>query len=203
MAVKTKKSSSPAFPANAIKAELPSVLLPELATLVDAPPNDPFEWVYEIKFDGYRILTRIEREKATLFTRKLNDWSNRLPHIVKAIGEMHLADCWLDGEIVVPNEHGIPDFPALQNAFGNSRTKAIVYYVFDVLFYDGHDLRACSLTQRREFLKALLEKRVTETIRFSEMFDVPAGEILRSACKMGLEGVIESPRVSWRLFDLS
>ena len=79
------------LPGNTIKADLPLTLQPQLATLVDGPPSDPAEWTYEIKFDGYRILTRIDGKKIQLFTRNGNDWSHKLPHIVKAIGEMGLA----------------------------------------------------------------------------------------------------------------
>ncbi|PTR17216.1 DNA ligase D [Nitrosospira sp. Nsp2] len=97
---------------------------------------------------------------------------------------------WLDGEVMVLNENGLPDFQALQNAFDSSRTQNIIYYVFDVPFYDGHDLRATLLVERREFLKQLFATRSSETVRFSATFDVPASEIIVSACRMGLEGLI-------------
>ena len=74
------------LPGNAIKTALPLTLQPQLATLVDGPPSDPIAWMYEIKFDGYRILTRIEGKKIQLFTRNCNDWSHKLPALVKAIG---------------------------------------------------------------------------------------------------------------------
>ena len=138
-----KKSSSglPDLPENARKADLPLTLQPQLATLVDEPPSDPAEWTYEIKFDGYRILTRIDGERVQLFTRNGNDWSHKVAHIVKAIGALGLQSGWLDGEVIVPDERGIPDFQELQNAFDTSRTKSIIYYVFDVPFYAGFDLK--------------------------------------------------------------
>ncbi|WP_231623593.1 ATP-dependent DNA ligase [Nitrosospira briensis] len=105
------------MPGNALEADLPHALKPQLATLVDGPPNDPAEWTYEIKFDGYRILTRIDGEKVQLFTRNGNDWFHKLTHILKAIGAMGFKSGWFDGEVVVPDEKGIPDFQALQNAF--------------------------------------------------------------------------------------
>jgi bifunctional non-homologous end joining protein LigD len=185
-----QKTPSPRLLRNAIKADLPLTLQPQLATLVDAPPPDPGEWIYEIKFDGYRILSRIDGEKIQLFTRNGNDWSHKLPHLVKAIGKMGFKCGWLDGEVMVLNDNGIPDFQALQNAFDSSRTQNIIYYVFDVPFYDGHDLRSVPLLERREFLRQLFAARSSETIRFSATFDVPASEIIVSACRMGLEGVI-------------
>jgi bifunctional non-homologous end joining protein LigD len=186
----------PALPGNAIKAALPPMLQPQLATLVDGPPSDPAEWLYEIKFDGYRILTRIDAGKIQLFTRNGNDWSHKLAHLVKAIGEMGLSNGWLDGEVMVLNENGIPDFQALQNAFDSSRMNAIIYYVFDIPFYDGYDLRTSTLAERRECLKTLFETRSSETIRFSATFDVPASDIIASACRMGLEGVIGKRKTS-------
>ena len=178
------------LPGNAIKAALPLTLQPQLATQVDGPPNDPVAWMYEIKFDGYRTLTRIEGKKIQLFTRNGNDWSHKLPALEKAVGKMGLNDGWLDGEIIVPNENGIPDFQALQNAFDTSRTQSIIYYLFDIPFYDGYDLRNVPLVERREFLRRLLEAPLPAMVRFSETFDAPPGDIVTSACRMGLEGVI-------------
>jgi bifunctional non-homologous end joining protein LigD len=186
----TKKASSPDLPVTAIKADLPLTLQPQLATLVDAPPPDPGEWTYEIKFDGYRILSRMHGEKIQLFTRNGNDWSHKLLHLVKAIGQMGLKGGWLDGEVMVFNDNGISDFQALQNAFDSSRTQNIIYYVFDLPFYDGHDLRSVPLVERREFLRQLFATRSSGTVRFSATFDVPAREIIVSACRLGLEGVI-------------
>ncbi len=130
----------PSLLQNAAECELPVALKPQLATLVDVPPNDPAEWTYEIKFDGYRILARIDGAKIQLFTRNGNDWSHKLPHLVKAIDGMGLKNGWLDGEVIVPNEHGIPDFQSLQNAFDSSRTQSIIYYIFDIPFHNGYDL---------------------------------------------------------------
>jgi bifunctional non-homologous end joining protein LigD len=186
----TKKAPSLDLPGNAIKAELPLTLQPQLATLVDAPPPDPGEWTYEIKFDGYRILSRMDGEKIQLFTRNGNDWSHKLPHLVKAIDGMGFKNGWMDGEVMVLNDIGTPDFQALQNAFDSSRTQNIIYYVFDLPFYDGSDLRSVPLVERREFLKQLFATRSSGTVRFSATFDVPASEIIVSACRMGLEGVI-------------
>ena len=102
--------NEPAVPENAVKADLPHSLRPQLATLVDGPPNDPAEWSYEIKFDGYRMLTRIDGRDIKLFTRNGNDWSEKLPHLLKAMGKMRLKSGWLDGEIVVLNDKNIRIF---------------------------------------------------------------------------------------------
>ncbi len=194
-----------ALPGQAIAADLPHTLRPELATLVDSPPEDADEWIYEIKFDGYRILTRIEGDKVQFFTRSGLDWSHKLPELVKAICRIKLKPGWLDGEITVLDEKGTPDFQALQNAFDSSRTGVIVYYLFDLPFYDGHDLRKVPLIERRKLLQAILKAPLPDEIRLSDNFDVPPGDILASACKLGLEGIIgkrrNAPYVSQRSPD--
>ena len=107
---------------------------------------------------------------------------------------MQLPPGWYDGEIVVPNEAGVPDFGALQRAFETGRTHAIVYYLFDLPFFDGRDLRALPLELRRETLRDALQRAPvaarSEAVRFSEGFDAAPDSVLASACKLGLEGVI-------------
>jgi bifunctional non-homologous end joining protein LigD len=183
------------WPDGAVEAEPPPKLAPVLATLVDGPPPDPGDWVYEIKFDGYRLLARIEGKTARLFTRNGHDWSDRMPHLVRALQRMKLKPGWLDGEIVVLDEAGRTDFQALQSAFDSTRTQDIVYFLFDLPYYDGHDLRAVPLVERRALLERLLADPPPE-IRFSAVFDAPPQDIVASACRIGLEGVIGKRRDS-------
>ncbi len=191
-----RKGTKTTLPDNARKAELPRTLTPELATLVDEPPVDPEEWIYEIKFDGYRMLSRIEGGEVRLITRNGNDWSHKLPHLIKALGKLKLKSSWLDGEIAVLDENGIPDFQSLQNAFDSAHTESIIYYLFDVPFYEGYDLRDASLVERRALLQKLFEAHAPDEIRFSDVFDVSPAEILDSACRLGLEGVIGKRKTS-------
>ena len=171
------------------KTALPATLAPQLATLVDAiPPGS--DWLYEIKFDGYRLLTRVHGSSVRCFTRNGNDWSEKLPKLVEAIRACKLKPCWLDGEIVVLDDNGVPDFQALQNAFASKRTSALTYFVFDLPFDDGEDLRARPLTERRERLQALLAKKPQALIRFSESFAGDPAALLASAREAGLEGLI-------------
>ena len=190
------------LPAGAKKAALPEALSPQLATLVAEPPADD-GWIYEIKFDGYRVLARISGDDVRLFTRRGNDWSERMPALVEAVRKLGLGSAWLDGEIVVTGSNGAPDFNALQNAFDSSRTGAIQYYLFDLPYCEGYDLRQVPLVERRAVLAALLDKSPpSEHIRFSENFDASAAELLQNACRMRLEGMIgkraDSPYVSKR-----
>ncbi|SOD41419.1 ATP-dependent DNA ligase LigD phosphoesterase module /ATP-dependent DNA ligase LigD polymerase module [Nitrosovibrio sp. Nv4] len=192
----SRKKQKTGLPENVVKADLPHTLRPQLATLVDGPPNDADEWIYEIKFDGYRMLTRIDARSVRIFTRNGHDWSHKMPSLVEAIGKMRLKPGWLDGELVVLNEKGIPDFQALQNAFDSSRTQDIIYYFFDVPFYDGYDLRGVPLVERRALLKTLFETPPVEKIRFSDIFDASPHDIIASACRLGLEGVIGKRKTS-------
>ncbi len=183
-----RRSPRPAPPSR--KTALPDALKPQLATLVDAPPRDPEHWLYEIKFDGYRLLARIQKGRIQLYTRNGNDWTDRLSGLAKQLKTAKLPDGWYDGEIVVLDDHGLPDFQALQNAFDQSRTQAIVYYLFDLPFCDGMDLRQEPLVARRQKLQQWLLNVKDDSIRFSDTFDVSGRDIVASACKLGLEGVI-------------
>ncbi|ORL62962.1 DNA ligase D [Pseudomonas putida] len=185
------------------KAELPEHLQPQLATLVDSPPAG--DWRYEVKFDGYRILARIDGEDVRLFTRNGHDWSEKMPHQVQALRALKLGSAWLDGEVVVAGENGMADFQALQNAFDTAHDEHIVYYLFDLPFLGGQDLRQVPLQDRRETLRQLLEGRESEQVRFSADFDQPVDSLLDSACQLQLEGLIgkraDSPYVGRRSSD--
>jgi bifunctional non-homologous end joining protein LigD len=182
------KSAALPLPKAAKAAALPLTLAPQLATLVDAVPAGQ-GWIYEVKFDGYRILARIDGEEVRLFTRNGNDWTSRLSHLAVAIGKLGLDNGWLDGEIVVFDERGQPDFQKLQNAFEEKRTSRIEYYLFDLPFANGRDLRPTALLERRAALEKLLKKPPTG-IHFSAAFDVPAKKLFEHACEMHLEGLI-------------
>ncbi len=190
------KTNSPALPEGAARAALPETLSPQLATLVDGPPGDPENWVYEIKFDGYRLLTRIEGRDIRLITRNGNDWSDKLAALQKAVTQCGLPDGWYDGEIVVLNDAGVPDFGALQQSFDASKTGNIIYYLFDLPFFNGHDLRQVPLEARRALLQEAMAGQTSGAVRFSNVFDASAESVVTSACRLGLEGVIGKRRDS-------
>lgn len=196
-AASRKRATSPA------KTALPDHLQPQLATLVDSPPSG--DWHYEVKFDGYRILARIDGDDVRLFTRNGHDWSAKMPHQVQALRKLKLKSAWLDGEMVVTGDNGVADFQALQNAFDTERDEQISYYLFDLPFFDGQDLRQTPLQARREQLAKLLKKDRSDVLNFSADFDEPVQSLLDSACRLGLEGLIgkrlDSPYVSRRSND--
>ncbi|WP_060517790.1 DNA ligase D [Pseudomonas sp. NBRC 111134] len=170
------------------KVPLPAQLSPQLATLVDSPPSG--DWRYEVKFDGYRILARIEGDDIRLFTRNGHDWSSKMPRQIAALRELGLDAAWLDGEMVVADENGAADFQALQNAFDTEHDEAITYYLFDLPFLGGQDLRQVALQGRRDTLRQLLERDESGVLKFSADFDEPVQSLLDSACRFELEGLI-------------
>ncbi|KQQ36188.1 ATP-dependent DNA ligase [Duganella sp. Leaf126] len=176
------------------KADLPEKLSPQLATLVDAPPSDPDAWLFEIKFDGYRILARVEGKDIRLITRNGNDWTHKLQPLHKALAAMKLPTGWYDGEIVVHDEAGRPDFGLLQNAFDAEAPGDIVYFVFDAPFLDGRDLRDTALEARRAALEAVLAQRPSDMVRYSAALAAAPEDMVAAACSMGLEGIIGKRR---------
>jgi bifunctional non-homologous end joining protein LigD len=177
-------------PAGARKAALPDALQPELATLVDSPPGDAENWIYEIKFDGYRMLTRVEDGELKLLTRNGNDWTAKLGQLARALKSMELPDGWYDGEIIMPGDRVPADFQALQGAFDSARTGDIVYYLFDLPYCAGYDLRDVPLLERRAVLERIVQRKPHPKVRFSAVFDARGEDVLSSACQLGLEGVI-------------
>ncbi|HEX5130210.1 MAG TPA: DNA ligase D [Usitatibacter sp.] len=178
-----------AIPAQAVKAKLPLALAPQLATLVDAPPKGE-GWLYEVKFDGYRIVARIEGDDVRLFTRNGNNWTSRMPVVRDELAKLGLASAWLDGEVVVLDAKGNPSFQLLQNAFDSSKTRDMVFFVFDLPHFGGYDLTRVPLVERRKVLEAALAPVATNHVRYSETFDAPVEQLLEGACRKGLEGLI-------------
>ena len=177
------------IPKQAVKARLPLALAPQLATLVDAPPKGE-GWLYEVKFDGYRVLARIEGDDVRLFTRNGNDWTARMPVLHRELRKLGLASAWLDGEVVVLDPKGNPSFQLLQNAFDSSKTSNMVFFVFDLPHFGGYDLTRVPLVERRKVLEAALASAATPHVRYSETFEGPVEELLEGACRKGLEGLI-------------
>jgi len=176
--------------AGAVRAPLPDKLKPQLATLATGVPALG-EWLYEIKFDGYRIMARIDNGKATLITRGGHDWSRKMPGLVDELESLGLDSAWLDGEIVALDENSRPSFDRLQKAFdGRNSSDGIDYFLFDVPYFEGYDLREVALVERRRLLKALLEGKASKHVRCSADFAGDPGAVLASACRLRLEGVM-------------
>ena len=169
---------------------MPDFVAPQLCTSVDRPPGGE-GWCHEIKFDGYRVQLRIEDGEATLKTRKGLDWTDKFQAIAKEGSS--LPDALIDGEIVALDHNGVPDFSTLQAALSDGKTDNLIFFAFDLLFADGMDLRRVPLGQRKQQLKQLLERRPkgnAKLIRYVEHFESGGDAILKSACKLSLEGIV-------------
>jgi bifunctional non-homologous end joining protein LigD len=177
----------------AVRRALPAALAPQLATLSKALPTAG-DWIYEIKFDGYRLLARIERGRAKMLTRRGLDWTHKFQGIADELETLGLAAAWLDGEAVVLDAQGRPHFNALQNALDAARNDAVVYYLFDAPFVNGLDLRQVPLHLRRALLRQLVAGHEGSRVRFSEDFAADAAQVLQTACDLELEGVIAKRR---------
>jgi bifunctional non-homologous end joining protein LigD len=168
---------------------LPELILPQAATLVDrVPPGD--DWLHEIKYDGYRITCRIDTEKGggRFFTRKGYDFTDRLPNLRQAVARLPLTQAWLDGEIVVFTREGRSDFHALQNAFRYGNDRNVVYLVFDLMNYQGYDLRPAPLSERKGLLAELLPRM--EELRYVDHLVGHGAEFFEAACSQRLEGIV-------------
>lgn len=185
---RARKKADQVTLSGAKSAALPESIKPQLATLVESVPDG--DWRYEVKFDGYRIMARIDSGKVQLFTRNGHDWTAKMPQQAEALAGLGLESAWLDGEVVVPNEDGTPDFQALQNAFEVGRSGTIVYYLFDLPYLNGMDLREVPLEERRAALSQVLEHNDNDLLRFSADFTEQPESVLESACQMKLEGLI-------------
>ena len=169
---------------------MPAFVAPQLCKLVDRPPAEP-GWVHEIKFDGYRMQLRTAAGVAGLRTRKGLDWTAKFAAIAKAASS--LADCLLDGEIVALDHAGAPDFAGLQAALASGKTDDLVFFAFDCLYTDGLDLRPSPLSERKGVLAntlGILSAPAARRLRFVEHFEMAGEAVLRSACKLDLEGVV-------------
>jgi bifunctional non-homologous end joining protein LigD len=169
-------------------SRLPDFIKPQLCESVDRPPDGP-GWAHEIKFDGYRIQLRIENGKATLKTRRGLDWTKKFAAIADTADR--LPDGIIDGEIAALDANGAPDFVALQAALSERKTEHLIFFAFDLLFEGREDMRMRALSERKAILKKLLAGSADrQIIQFVEHFETGGEAVLRSACKMALEGIV-------------
>src|SRR5258708_27546017 len=178
---------------SAKRSPLPEFIPPQLAISVDQPPVGS-GWAHEVKFDGYRLQLHHHDGRVTVMSRSGLDWTARFPEIAAAMEPFE--DTIIDGEAVAVSHGNLPGFSALQVALRDGRTERIVFYAFDVLFVDGVDLRPRALVERKAELHRLLAA-ASGPISYVEHFTTPGDAVLRSACKMALEGgvskLLDSP----------
>jgi len=158
---------------------------PMLATLVDKPFEDE-GWIYEIKWDGYRAIAFMNKGKTVLKSRNNISFEEKFGPVYEALQQWNI-NAIVDGEIVVLNEKGIPDFEDLQN-WSRDGKGTLAYYLFDILWMDGKDLTSLPLTERRSILKSIMPE--DNTIQFSDDFKTSAKELLQQVKQKGLEGIM-------------
>ena len=192
-ALRNQKSTRAKPPAEAKPtqvAEMPDFIEPQLCHLVSRPPTE-VGWVHEIKFDGYRIQARISGGKAVLRTRNGLDWTHKFSTIATVCNG--LPDAIVDGEIVALDANGAPDFAALQAAISEENTANLVFFVFDMLFATGENLRTLPLFERKQRLEAMLAilpRKGGSLLRYVDHFETGGDAVLLSACKLSLEGIV-------------
>jgi bifunctional non-homologous end joining protein LigD len=163
---------------------LPKRLQPMLATLTDAPFDDP-DWVFEDKFDGFRMVAEIRRGKVALYSRNGKIISQSYIEVAKAL-EGVKGDAVIDGELVALGKDGVSHFQLLQNALRHEAK--LLYCAFDLMFENGDDLRKLPLLERKERLKAILPR--DKLIAFSHHRKATGKRFFAEAQQKGLEGMM-------------
>ena len=181
----------------AARIDLPPLVEPQLATLVKAPPNGD-EWLHELKYDGYRIVARLDRGDVRLRSRRNLDWSSRFPTVRAAVAKLRADVAVLDGEVAAVLPDGRTTFQGLQNALDGGGTYPVVYFVFDLLHVDGEDLLALPLEERKQRLHQLLERsRAPEALRYSDHIVGNGPAFFEAIRQLGrIEGMVSKRRTS-------
>ncbi|MAM56154.1 MAG: DNA ligase D [Salinicola sp.] len=179
------------------KANLPARPAAQLATLVEEAPDDD-DWFHEIKFDGYRVLARLDRGRVSLLTRNGHDWRDRFPEIAEAIEALPLEKVLLDGEVVALRRDGISDFRRLQGALSEEKTAGLVYQIFDLRYLDGLGFEGVALDdvalRDRKALLAQICDAVkignSGLLRYTDHIEGQGAAFYRQASRQGLEGIV-------------
>ena len=174
------------------KSKIPTGMKPMLATLVDEPFDDP-DWQYEVKWDGYRALAFLNKGEVELLSRNNKSFNEKFYPIYDLL-KTYDMNAVFDGEILVLNDKGISNFGELQN-WRSEADGELVFYVFDIIWYDGKDLKELPLHQRQEILAKVLPDD-DDRVRLSKVFDASGIDFYRAAERMGLEGIIAKKKDS-------
>jgi len=169
-------------------ARLPSCISPQLTQLVEVAP-DGDQWLHEIKYDGYRMHARIDRGAAKLLTRTGLNWTHKYPAIAQAVVELDMRQAYLDGELCGVGADGITAFNIVQLASDSGNAAALVFFLFDLLYLDGEDLRGRPLIERKERLSALLAPGAP-SLHYSDHVIGQGPAFYEKACATHVEGIV-------------
>ncbi|HEX2079914.1 MAG TPA: hypothetical protein VHG08_19510, partial [Longimicrobium sp.] len=175
---------------------LPPRLPPQLLSVAKAAPEGE-GWLHEVKYDGYRLLCRVEHGRARLFSRPGKEWTGELPGLAGAMEGLGIGSAWLDGEMVALRPDGLPDFHALPRAIRGGRgALPLVYHVFDLPYLDGRALLELEVIYRKRILEELVRGRC-ECVRYADHLVGNGPAFHQAAHAAGLEGIV-SKRVRSR-----
>ena len=196
--VSTSRGSRRGRPAMASLPDLPSAkarfIEPMKAKLVEKPPATG-DWMYELKFDGIRLVGVKRDEKVSLLSRNENELAKRFPEIVEAIKTLPVRECVIDGEVVALDDEGRSSFQLLQAREMEGRKSPVYFYAFDLLQLDGKSLISLPLEARKSVLERLCAG-VGDSIRYSGAIGGDAEQLLEEVKRHGLEGIIGKQRNS-------
>lgn len=170
-----------------LSTPMPHHIKPMLATLADHP-FDHKDWFFELKWDGFRAIAEIEKKNVKLYSRNFQSYSKLFPDIVKELQALD-TQVILDGEIVILDKKGKPQFQLLQNYTHNPQG-ILRYYVFDLLYLENKDLRMLPLIERKQLLKAFLKQFPTSLLHYSDHIDEKGKSFFKKAEEAHLEGII-------------
>ena len=172
------------------KAALPGFIAPQLATLVNEPPSGS-QWLHELKFDGYRMLCRIDGGKVQFWSRNGNDWTAKFLNLVDEVRTLPVKTAIIDGEIVVEDTKGHASFQSLQRALGNSVKAQFLFHVFDLIYLDGFNLTATPLRERKRVLMEVCKSANSRgRIQYSDHVEGNGEAFFKRACSYGIEGIV-------------
>ena len=178
------------------RAPLPARIAAQLATLVDEPPKGA-EWLHEMKFDGYRILARLQDGRVRLLSRNGKDWTAHFPTVAAAVEELPAKAALLDGEVAVVLPSGMTSFQALQNALAgpDQGPSPLAYFLFDLIHLEGLSLAGAPLEERKTMLRDVLgTPRPGSPLRYSDHVAGSGAEFFKQACTLGVEGIVSKRR---------
>ena len=170
---------------NAPLRPVPRNIAPMLSTAVKKPFDNP-DWIFEVKWDGYRAIAQVSNKQALLYSRNQNSLTNRFSPIAVSLEKLGF-DAVFDGEVVALDKAGLPDFQMLQD-YKKYPGGRLVYYVFDILYYRGRDLTKLPLIKRKELLKKILP--ASGNIRVSDHVWKDGVAFFKAVKKKGLEGIV-------------
>ena len=187
------KPSGTPRPPGARKRAMPERVAVQLATsAAEAPDGDG--WLHEIKYDGYRLIARIDRGNVRLTTRNGLDWTEKFPALARSLAALPVESALIDGEVVALAEDGTSNFGDLQDAIARRDTGGLVFYAFDLLYVDGDDLAPAALEDRKAALARLVPHDGHGMLRYSDHQAGRGPEFFRHVCKYKLEGIISKRR---------